>query len=245
MLSNDVNSIEAEITGDAFMRNPALGNVNKEVLAPSLYGDKHRFIGFTTKTWRYGKDNKWNTTLATVYELAQGGRFSYTYSGDINGDGSGLNDLIYIPTQDELNQMYFSGNATEQQAQKDAFEHFINQDEYLSTHRGEYMQRYAILSPWRSKIDLKLTQTYRIKGSYKVQFNLNVLNLGNLLNSDWGVVKLPTTKQPLGVDVSQDVDGDGNNDPVYSFDTNLRNTFYNDYSLRSRWQVQAGLRFIF
>ena len=245
MLSNDVNSIEAEITNDAFARNPALGNVNKEVLAPSLYGDKHRFIGFTTKTWRYGKDNKWNTTLAAVYELAQGGRFSYTYSGDINGDGSGLNDLIYIPTQDELNQMYFSGNATEQQAQKDAFEHFINQDEYLSTHRGQYMQRYAILSPWRSKIDLKLTQTYRIKGSYKVQFNLNVLNLGNMLNSDWGVVKLPTTKQPLGVDVSQDVDGDGNNDPVYSFDTNLKNTFYNDYSLRSRWQLQAGLRFIF
>ncbi len=244
LISNDANSIEAEITDDAFNRNPALGNVNKEVLAPSLYGDKHRFIGYTTKSWKYGKDKKWGTTLAFVYELAKGGRFSYTYSGDINGDGSGLNDLIYIPKKDELNNMYFSGNATQQQAQRDAYNHFIVQDDYLSTHRGSYMTRYAILSPWRNKIDLKLTQNYRLKGTKKLQFNLNILNVGNMLNSDWGVVKLPTTKQPVGVSFS-DVDGDGVDDPVYTFDTNLKKTFYNDYSLLSRWQMQAGIRFIF
>jgi len=244
MLANDANSIEAEITGDAFMRNPALGNVNKERIAPSLYGDKHRFVGFTSKEWKYGTGKKWSTVLSAVYEWAKGGRFSYTYAGDINGDGSNLNDLIYIPTDDELNQMYFSGTPAEQQMQRDAFQHFIAQDDYLSTHRGQYMERYAILSPWRSKIDLKLTQSYRLKNAQKIQFNLNILNLGNLLNSDWGVVKLPTSKQPIGVSFS-DVDGDGTDDPVYTFDTDLKHTFYNDYSLRSRWQVQAGLRYIF
>ena len=243
-ISNDANSIEAEITGDAFMRNPALGNVNKEHLAPSLYGDKHCLVGFTSKEWKYGHDKQWSTTLAAVYEWAQGGRFSYTYAGDINGDGSNLNDLIYIPKKDELDNMYFSGTPAEQQLQKDAFEAYINQDDYLSTHRGQYMERYAILSPWRSKIDLKLTQSYHLKGAQRIQFNLNILNLGNLLQSDWGVVKLPTNKQPIGVSFS-DVDGDGNDDPVYTFDTGLKQTFYNDYSLRSRWQVQAGLRYIF
>ncbi len=244
MLANDANSIEAEITGDAFMRNPALGNVNKAIAAPSMYGDKHRIVGFTSKVWRYGKDKKWNTTVAAVYEWAKGGRFSYTYSGDINGDGSGLNDLIYIPTVSDLNNMYFSGSAAEQQAQKEALERYIDQDDYLSTHRGEYMERYAILSPWRSKVDLKVTQTYRMKGSQKIQFNLNVLNLGNLLNKNWGVVKLPTNKQPISV-AFDDVDNDGNPDPVYTFDTGLKETFYNDYSLRSRWQMQVGLRYIF
>ncbi len=244
LISNDANSIEAEITGDAFMRNPAFGNVNKAVSAPSLYGDKHRFVGFTSKEWRYGHDNQWNTSLAAVYELAKGGRFSYTYAGDINGDGSGLNDLIYIPEKDEINDMYFTGTPEEQQAQKDAFNHFIVQDDYLSEHRGQYMERYAILSPWRSKIDLKLTQSYKIKGAQKIQFNLNIMNLGNLLNSDWGVVQLPVSKQPIGVSFS-DVDGDGEAEPVYSFDTSLKETFYNDYSLISRWQVQMGLRYIF
>ncbi|MGB5242544.1 MAG: hypothetical protein WBN50_02945, partial [Lutimonas sp.] len=47
--AQDVNSIEAEITGDAFAGNPALGNVNDDVLARSKYGDDHRFIGVVSK----------------------------------------------------------------------------------------------------------------------------------------------------------------------------------------------------
>jgi hypothetical protein len=31
LISKDVNSIEAEITGDAFAFNPALGNVNDAI----------------------------------------------------------------------------------------------------------------------------------------------------------------------------------------------------------------------
>ena len=68
------------------------------------YGDTHRFIGVISKKWSYGND-KWATTLSTFFEYAQGGRFNYTYGGDINGDGSVLNDLIYIPTASDLDQM--------------------------------------------------------------------------------------------------------------------------------------------
>ncbi|MDI1307730.1 MAG: carboxypeptidase regulatory-like domain-containing protein, partial [bacterium] len=95
--SQDVNSIEAEITGDAFNFNPALGNVNNDVLSNSKYGDTHRFIGVASKKWKYGND-KWATTVSTFFEYAQGGSFNYTYGGDINNDGASGNDLIYIPT---------------------------------------------------------------------------------------------------------------------------------------------------
>jgi len=238
--SFDVNSIEAEITGDAFMRNPALGNVNKDRLAPSLYGDKHRFVGYLMKSWKYGADEKWETTFASFFEAAQGGRFSYTYSGDINGDGSPLNDLIYIPTADEIALMRFdtSGGLTEDE-QRTAFNAFIEQDPYLSTHRGEYMEKYAALSPWRSRIDFKVTQILNLKNNHKLEFNLNVLNFMNLLNEEWGHIKLPVNRQPLGVYI------DSNGEPVYSFDPNLYETFMNDYSLDSRWQVQLGLRYRF
>ncbi len=237
-VSKDANSIEAEITGDAWMRNPALGNVNMEQEANSLYGDKHRVVGYVTKAWTYGKD-KWTTVISAYYEFAQGGRFSYTYSGDINGDGSPLNDLIYIPSESDLNQMTFTGDATEQQAQRDAFNAYILQDDYLSEHRGEYMERYAILSPWRNRIDVKLSQSYNLPKNRRLEFDVNLLNLGNLLNSDWGLIELPTNKQPVGVSI------DGTGAPVYSFDTNLKETFTDDYSLLSRWQLQVGLRFVF
>ncbi len=111
MKSKDVNSIEAEITGDAFTFNPAIGNVNDAVLANSKYGDTHRFIGVGSKKWKYGANDKWSTTVSTFFEYAQGGRFNYTYGGDINNDGSARNDLIYIPTATEIGSMNFNTSA--------------------------------------------------------------------------------------------------------------------------------------
>jgi hypothetical protein len=59
------------------------------------------------------------------------------------------------------------------------------------------------------------------------------------LNSDWGVIQLPINDQPIGVTI------DETNTPVYSFDPSQKNTFANDFSLDSRWQMQVGLRYIF
>ncbi len=235
--SKDVNSIEAEITGDAFVFNAALGNVNDDVLSYSKYGDTHRFIGVMSKKWNYGND-KWSTTLSTFFEYAQGGRFNYTYGGDINGDGSNLNDLIYVPTSSEITQMQFSGAG-----QGAALDAFIAQDDYLSGRRGEYAERYGAIAPWRGRWDIKFLQDYNIKVSENktntIQFSIDVLNVGNLINSDWGVIQQPNNVQPIGVSV------DGTGTPTYTFDPNQTKTFGFDSSLASRWQAQVGLRYIF
>lgn len=238
LISKDVNSIEAEITGDAFAFNPALGNVNKDVLSNSKYGDTYRFIGVASKKWRYGND-KWATTLSTFFEYAQGGRFSYTYGGDINNDGSAVNDLIYVPTSAEIAQMTFSGAG-----QGEAFDKFIEQDEYLRDRRGEYAERYGAISPWRGKWDLKFLQDYNFRVSSAsekkntIQFSVDILNVGNLINSDWGVVQVPTSVQPIGVTVA-------GNTPTYTFTNTQTKTFNYDASLTSRWQMQFGIRYIF
>jgi hypothetical protein len=235
--SKDVNSIEAEITGDAFAFNAALGDVNKDVLSYSKYGDTHRFIGVASKKWNYG-NGKWGTTLSTFFEYAQGGRFNYTYGGDINGDGSNLNDLIYIPTANEIGQMQFA-NATDAAA----LEAYIQQDDYLSERRGKYAERYGAIAPWRGRWDVKFLQDLNIKISEDktntIQFSIDILNFGNLLNSDWGVIQQPNNVQPIGVSV------DGTGTPTYSFNANQTKTFGYDSSLASRWQAQVGLRYIF
>jgi len=232
--SKDVNSIEAEITGDAFAFNPALGNVNDATLAFSKYGDTHRFIMVTSKTWQYGVNDKWETSISSFYELAKGGRFSYTYSGDINNDGSNLNDLIYIPTSAEINQMQFSGAG-----QAAAFEQFIQQDDYLSGRRGSYAERYGALTPWRGKLDMKFIQELKVGDTNAIQFSIDILNVGNLLNSNWGLVQQPNAVQPIGVTV------DSSGTPTYSFNPDLQDTFVYNATLLSRWQMQFGLRYIF
>ncbi|MFV0247389.1 MAG: carboxypeptidase regulatory-like domain-containing protein [Tenacibaculum sp.] len=247
--SKDVNSIEAEITGDAFGFNPVAANANNDVLSYSKYGDTHRIIGIVSKKFSYGAE-KFATTIAAFFEYAKGGRFSYTYGGDINNDGSSVNDLLYVPTVSELNQMQFS-SATEQEA----FENYIQQDKYLSSIRGSYVKRYGALAPWTGKWDVRILQDFNFETLNKrqntVQLSVDILNLGNLINSNWGVVKQPNNVQPLGVSFP-DADPnpevylpDYSQSPTYSFNPSLSETFGANSSLLSRWQMQIGLRYIF
>ncbi len=236
--SKDVNSIEAEITGDAFDFNPTSGDANRDLLSYSKYGDKHRIIGVASKKWTYGNDH-YATTISTFFEYAQGGRFNYTYAGNINGDSSFQNnDLIYIPTPSELQQMNFAGGS----AEATAFENYIQQDDYLSDNRGSYAERYGALSPWRSRWDVKIMQDINFEISNgkmnTLQFSIDILNVGNLISSEWGVVQQPNNVSPISVDTS-------GSEPVFSFNPNTTETFGYDTRLASRWQMQFGLRYIF
>jgi hypothetical protein len=230
----DAASIDAEISSDAYDRNPAnISHTNRPELAPALYGNKHRIVGSFYKKFEYGK--RWATHVAVFMEYLQGGRFSYTYSGDINNDGSPLNDLIFIPTDAQIDQMNFNGNAT---AQRNALKDFIAQDKYLSKNRGKYAEKYASLNPWYSRWDMRLMQEFKLNGGRSIQINLDILNFGNLISNAWGVRQLASNTglvQPLSVSVA-------NNVPTYTFDTSQRTTFFNDFSLNSRWQMQIGAR---
>ena len=132
MDAKDVNSIEAEITGDAFDFNPVVGDANAENLSYSKYGDMHRFVGVASQSWNYGSNNQWGTTVTTFFEFNRGGRYSYTYAGDINGDGRSGNDLLYVPTVSEIYKMNFSDPSHAKSYNK-----FIEQDEYLRSRRGK------------------------------------------------------------------------------------------------------------
>ena len=238
--SKDVNSIEAEITGDAFDFNPVVGNANSDVLSHSRYGDTHRIIGVASKKWNYGTNKKWSSTLSTFFEYSRGGRFSYTYAGNINGDTSFQNnDLLYVPTSAEIQLMDFPVAS-----EAVAFDNYIAQDDYLSGRRGQYAERYGAQAPWRGRWDVKFLQDYEIKISENktntIQFSIDVLNVGNLINSDWGLVQQPNNVSPIGVSVDPTTLV-----PSYSFNPNQTETFGYDSSLASRWQMQFGLRYIF
>lgn len=237
--SKDASSIPAEISGDAFARNPAIGNVNEAMLAHSLYGHRHRVVGAAAKKFEYGN---MATSFALFFEYVKGGRFSYTYQGDLNRDGSPLNDLIYIPTDGEIDQMTFDPNDGDVDKQAQGLKDYIAQDDYLSSNRGEYAGKYDVLSPWYSTWDLRILQDYNFAVGDKVntiQLSIDLLNVGNLISSNWGVRQFPTNSQPIGVSI------DDNNNPTYSFDPDLESTFTDDPSLLSRWQLQVGLRYIF
>ena len=133
------------------------------------------------------------TNVSVFYEGANQGRFSYGYSSDFNRDGQ-RNDLIYIPRDpSEITFTPFtSGSKTfSAQQQSDAFFAYIKQDKYMSKHQGEYAQRNAALLPWRNQVDLRLSQeVFKNVGTGKnsFEFTVDIFNIGNLINKDWGNV---------------------------------------------------------
>ena len=249
-VAKDASSISAEISSDAFDRNPILNNANRAINSYSLYGNRHRFLLAGSKKFDYGGSKQWSTTISAFSSWTSGNRFAYVYAGDINNDGTSSNDLIYVPTNAEIDAMNFGplsdidGNPWSVQTQKQTLKNFIAQDDYLSKRRGQYTEKYAGETPWYSQLDIRILQDLNFKAGKRnntVQFSIDLINFGNLLNSEWGIRKYATTSgyfQPIGVSYN-------NNSPVYTFDPTQYSTFVSSPDLLSRWQMQLGMRYIF
>ncbi|PKL82889.1 MAG: TonB-dependent receptor [Ignavibacteriae bacterium HGW-Ignavibacteriae-3] len=238
-----------EIALDLFGNTPTSGNPNKPLLGYSEFGNRHRIIA--NATYRHVWSENWATSIGVFIEVAEGNRFagaggnrySYIYSGDLNGDGSGSNDLIYIPrNQNDIN---FDGTAAEVSAQWNALNAFIEQDNYLKSHRGQIAERFGGINPWFSNMDLRLLQDFSfLMGNKKqtIQLSVDILNVANLLNSNWGVRQVANSAatSPL-----QFVKFNSQGAPVFKFNTSLKQTFQDDPSVFSRWQLQVGIRYLF
>ena len=173
---------------------------------------------------------------------------SYTYSNDMNGDGIGY-DLMYIPaTKDELNF------TTE--ADRDAFWTFLENNKYLSSHKGQYAEANAARAPWVHVFDLSITKDFKFNvgnTKHNIQVSASIDNVGNMLNSKWGVRKLSAYSKgsteayisPLkfeGVDASYK--------PIFSMNkvdgAYPTETYTKHINLPTEcWQVLVGIKYFF
>src|SRR2546426_2457383 len=233
-------------TGNAISLDP-----NNPVAAYSQFSPGHRIFGAVS----YSRDFfGFGATSASVYfEGRNAGSNGYVFSGDMNGDGALGNDLIYIPR--DTSEMHFVSSrvivgtdttiySPAQQAV--AWDAFINQDQYLSQHRGEYAQRNAIFLPMVYRADLSISQD--VGGSIagrpnRVQIRLDILNVTNLIHNDWGVSQGFVTTQPL---ISVGVDGNGA--ATYKLATTggklISQSFRKVVSTLDVWRMQLGVRYM-
>jgi len=254
------NLKSTEIASVLWQSQPVQGDPNRPELAYSEFGQRHRIVGSATyiKPW----SERFRTSIGLFVEVAEGNRFagsggnrySFIYSGDVNGDGTGGNDLIYIPRdQSEIAladcPSGCGSNVTAQQ-QWDALNAFIEQDPYLSQHRGEIAERHGAVNPWYSDVDLRIMQDIAFGEAtrHNFQVSFDILNLGNLISSDWGVRKVASSAATSPLRLATDAGGvpqfDANGAPVLQF-TGPAETFIDDPNINSRWRAQLGLRYFF
>ncbi len=248
------NSLRSsEIASVLWSSQPNSGDPNKPERGYSEFGQRHRFIlsASMSRAW----SERFRTQVGIFGELAEGNRFagaggnrySFIYAGDVNGDGQAGNDLIYIPRDagDILIDPLTSGGQTISAAdQWSRLNAFIEQDDYLSSNRGRIAERAGAVNPWYQNIDLRVLQDINFnRGGQKhgFQVTLDVLNVANLLNSDWGVRKVASSAATSPLSLARFNSAGA---PVFNF-IGPSATFVDDPGLFSRWRAQLGVRVLY
>jgi hypothetical protein len=253
--SMDLNSGTSSVAYSNWRYVNNVYGLNDLRLTRSNFDLGHRITGLVS----YKKDylNGMLATQVSIFYNGQSGQpNSYIYNGDMNNDGSS-NDMIYIPkVQSDINLVTIpataSAAAITPAQQWAALEQFIVNDKYLSKHRGEYAERNAARMPFQHQFDFRFLQEFKIKAgstTNKLQLTFDILNVGNMLNKNWGHIVYNSNQQFALINYKGQTPTNTNASatPTFTYDaggqTNGSSFSYSDYT--SRFRGQIGLRYIF
>lgn len=214
---------------------------NEDISATSNYEIRDRFTG--SVSWRKYFFEGYKTDVSVFYEGRSGKPYSWGFSNDANGDGY-TNDLFYVPNGP--GDVIFTGGA----AMEQAFFDWLATQPDLARYAGQVAPRNSARSGFVNSFDLRISQ--ELPGffkDHKSEIWLDVLNVGNLINKDWGQV------YEVGFPLRRNVAQFQGIDPVtgkYRYNFNAANVgvegLYDNQDQSkgvSRWQVQVGFRYKF
>lgn len=236
----------------------SVNGINEHELGYGTYVAPDRVIATIGYKKEYAKH--FATSVSLLYEGMQMGyaggysyaRYSYTFSGNVVGD-NGANNLLYIPASREALDAWKFKEIVANPAkgvvaysaknQKDDFWAYINQDDYLKDRKGKYAERGGAIMPWHHQFDFKLNQDFYVKVGGRrntLQLGVDIKNVGNLLNSNWGIFKQVNNPSLLAYDGET---------KEFSMNKNygkvLTETYSDNQSLSSTYSVQFSVRYIF
>jgi hypothetical protein len=252
-VAKDINSNNSTTASSQWRFNPTPGNPNEPQLTYSQWDRRHRIMA--NVSYRY--DWNWNglaTSVGLFYSGQSGRPFSYMVSGDVNGDGRSDNDLVYIPR--DANDIILVNSAGAKLPKTDAayasLMNYINADPYLSDNKGKMSERSGAREPWAHQLDLRVNQEIPTWGDHKIEITLDILNVLNLLNSDWGWIRntgLNQTVTMLTFKSFETAAGPDYGKPRYQWAglpvTDGKADPTSPDNILSRWQMQLGLRYTF
>ena len=239
----------------AYYNNRYSVNGNNDMeLGYGTYVAPNRLLISASYKKDYGKN--FGSEVGLIYEGMNMGyadgysctRYTYQLTGNVVND-YGSNGLVYIPASREaLDKWNFKDNGkyTAEQ-QKDDFWAYINQDDYLKNHKGEYAERGGAVMPWHHQLDFKFNQNFYLNVAGQkntLQFGVDIKNLANLLNNSWGLYKTVNNTKLLKYTA-----GKNGAQGSFQFQKNgkdvLSKTYTNYTSFNSTYSIQFSIRYIF
>lgn len=241
-VAKDVTGMPGSNPESAFTYVPTVEGPNNIKLHNSQYTTPDRLIASITTHDKSGNH------FSVIYEAWRGGaNESFMTVNDMNGDGYNY-DAIYVPTDEEVANGDFRFVSQDDQTR---FMDYVHANDYLKDQQGEYAEAYSVYSPWVHRVDFSYKHDFALKAGntdHKLQLSLDVKNVMNFFNSEWGVAKY------LNADIGSDarilkyegVDADG----VATFSTPASihgntKTFTPGISLGQCWYASIGIKYIF
>ncbi len=239
----------------AYYNNRYSVNGNNDMeLGYGTYVAPNRLLISASYKKDYGKN--FGSEVGLIYEGMNMGyadgysctRYTYQLTSNVVGD-YGSNGLVYIPASREaLNEWNFKDNGSyTAEQQKDDFWAYINQDDYLKNHKGEYAERGGAVMPWHHQLDFKFNQNFYLNVAGQkntLQFGVDIKNLANLLNNSWGLYKTVNNTKLLNYTA-----GKNGAQGSFQFQKNgkevLSKTYTNNTSFNSTYSIQFSIRYIF
>jgi hypothetical protein len=245
--SRDVNSGTNTTALSGWEFNPIPGYSNDQFVSYSAWDLRHRVLGNVSyrKEWL----GFMATTVSVFYNGQSGSPFSYMINGDLNGDGAFGNDLVYIPKQkNEILLVPASASDTRTPSEIwDQLNAFIDRDDYLSSHRGDYARRNGARTPWENRFDVRLMHEFftNVKDrKHTIQITLDIENFGNMISQENGRDYF-VANGAYNMLKLEGYEGAGNTGrPIYSFD-NTNKEAWQVSNATSIWRMQVGVRYIF
>jgi hypothetical protein len=211
---------------------------NWEELGLTYNNTPHRVVG--TVNYKIDYFKFFGSTISFFFNAYKGDAYSYTYSGDANGDGTS-NDLMYIP-KNASDFVWATG------ADAAAYFAYQAQDPYLSKHQGEYAYRNAAYNPWNKRLDMRFMQDFKIKAGKTMntlELSIDVINFMNLLNSSWGLNKSVVTTSPVIFGGKDAATGKPKASMRKIGGQYVTNSFQDPSSVSGTYGIQLGVRYLF
>lgn len=180
LMAGYVSSMEAnrQLTPSLTPNNPDLAYSNTDT--------RHHITADAGYIRNWGKAGK--TNISFSLDAQSGKPFSYGIVNYTLQGSSQYVSLVYIPYPEEAVNYFKDRDGITAIEQANAFNTFIDSDDYLKNRRGKFTERNAARTPWNMKVDMHLSHTIATNRdkTRSLSFIADIINLTNLLNKNWG-----------------------------------------------------------
>jgi len=227
----DRGSSSQDLPGPSISSSPLNGTLEHPELRTSFWEERHKVTLVGTTDLPFGFH------LGLTYVGGSNTPFTYLVAGDANADGfwpssDPANDAVYVPRD--------AADITLRNPKQYArLDQLIRAVPCLRTQRGHLLKRNSCQDPWLHQTQARVAKRFRLSSAQELELTVDLLNVLNFLDSDWGLVRHTLGTTLLSLEGYDTEHGRG----VY--DVDLGATGREVDVGASRWRMQLGATLTF